>query len=210
MADAFPGTERFDLDTGVLCLDFVNTLGGRYDDEPDDLLARYADLLAFGVAAGSVEAGDARRLAALAERHPGVATRTLAGARAARETLFAIFSAVAASGVPQQADLDALAPWIGRAGSRQRLRVEGDAVVAAWAPIDDSDPASLDYPLWPVIHDAIDLLTHGDPSRVRECAADDCGWLFLDTSRNRSRRWCSMQSCGNRAKVSHFRERQRG
>jgi predicted RNA-binding Zn ribbon-like protein len=55
--------------------------------------------------------------------------------------------------------------------------------------------------LWPVARSAADLLTSQEQSRVRECAASDCGWLFLDLSRNRSRRWCDMETCGNRTKA---------
>jgi predicted RNA-binding Zn ribbon-like protein len=71
-------------------------------------------------------------------------------------------------------------------------------------------PGGLDQILWPVSRSAADLLTSNLLERVRECADDrGCGYLFIDTSRNRSRRWCSMESCGNRAKVRQHRERQR-
>jgi predicted RNA-binding Zn ribbon-like protein len=61
--------------------------------------------------------------------------------------------------------------------------------------------------LWPVVRDAADLLTSKELNRVGRCADERCGWLFVDTSRNRSRRWCSMESCGNRAKARrHYRK----
>ena len=210
MPDSIPVAERFDLDAGALSLDYVNTLDDRYDEQPAERIRDYDDLLAFAEAAGAVDADEAGQLAALALAQPGAAATLLAEALVLRETLFPIFAATAAGSAPDQADLDRLTPWVGRVCRHGWLRAEGDRVTWEWEAIDEDDPASLDRPLWPVVHDAVELLTHGDTSRLRECAAHDCGWLFLDTTRNRSRRWCSMQTCGNRAKVSHFRERQRG
>lgn len=209
MPDSTPDSERFDLDAGALSLDFVNTLDGRYDEQPQERIASYDDLLAFAVAAGAVDANERGPLAALAAARPDTTATVLNEALALRETLFPIFAAVAAGRAPEQADLDALTPWVDRACPHGWLRVEDSRVIWSWEAIDPDDPASLECPLWPIVHDAVELLLRGDTSRLRECAADDCGWLFLDTTRNRSRRWCSMQTCGNRAKVSHFRERQR-
>jgi len=73
----------------------------------------------------------------------------------------------------------------------------------------DAGDAALDRMLWPVALSAVGLLTSGDLSRIRQCGGDNCGWLFLDTSRNRSRQWCAMNDCGNLAKVRRFRQRQR-
>src|ERR671930_579256 len=62
--------------------------------------------------------------------------------------------------------------------------------------------------LAPVVWSAAELLTSGPLERVRECPGDDtCGWLFLDTSRNGSRRWCDMRTCGNRAKARRYYRR---
>jgi len=64
--------------------------------------------------------------------------------------------------------------------------------------------------LWPVAHDAAELLASDQLPRLRECAADDCCWLFLDESKNRSRVWCDMRVCGNRAKARRHYARTRG
>ena len=69
--------------------------------------------------------------------------------------------------------------------------------------------ADLARPAWSIARSAVEILTGELYDLVRECAADDCAWLFIDTSRNHSRRWCSMSSCGNRAKVHQFRQRKR-
>ena len=75
-----------------------------------------------------------------------------------------------------------------------------------------SNAGTLDLaqPLWPVVRSAADLLTGPSLERVKRCPGEGCGWLFLDTSRNGSRRWCDMASCGNRARVRAFAARQRG
>ena len=66
---------------------------------------------------------------------------------------------------------------------------------------------ALDRVLWPVVRDAAELLSGEDLDRVGRCADANCGWLFLDTSRNHSRRWCSMKDCGNRAKARRHYQR---
>lgn len=72
------------------------------------------------------------------------------------------------------------------------------------------DADSLESVLWPIIGSAADLLTSPELEKVKLCAADDCGWLFIDGSRNRSRRWCDMSDCGNRAKARRYRRRHLG
>jgi predicted RNA-binding Zn ribbon-like protein len=90
---------------------------------------------------------------------------------------------------------------VGAGGERWRWRWAGDA---------ESEPA-LDRVLWPVARSAAELLTSDDLAAVRECAAPDCRWLFLDRSRNRSRRWCAMATCGNRSKARrHYRRGRAG
>ena len=72
-------------------------------------------------------------------------------------------------------------------------------------PFADFTPDAI---LWPVAVAAADLLTTRDHPLLRECASDECSWLYLDTTRNHSRRWCDMKGCGNKAKVRRYRQRQ--
>ena len=67
----------------------------------------------------------------------------------------------------------------------------------------------MEWVLWPIVQSAADLLTTESLDRVRLCKAEDCGCLFVDASKNRSRRWCAMSDCGNRAKVRRHRQRLR-
>ncbi|MEX2314914.1 MAG: ABATE domain-containing protein [Thermomicrobiales bacterium] len=194
----------FDLDAGILALDFANTLDGRYDPVPRELLRGYDDVLAFSLLAKTLDQSAADRLAELASRSPDAAELQLRDARELRESIFGVFSAVAGGDEPQDVDLDALNRFQAKAMSRGKLVHAADGFGWGW-----EDDDALDRPLWPLVRSAVDLLLTGDRRRLRECAAADCGWLFYDTSRNQSRRWCSMQSCGNRAKVQQFRERRR-
>ncbi len=196
----------FDLDAGVLCLDFTNTLEDRVEEQPRELLHDYRDLLMFSRLAGTLDEEQAQRFAAVAEQRPDDAAVTLRDAITLREAIFGVFSAVAHERQPDPSDMATLNAAIARGMSHGKIMPSGEEFVWTW----DDDPHALDRPLWPIAHSAVDLLLDGDLRRIRECAADDCGWLFYDTSRNLSRRWCSMQSCGNRAKVQQFRARRRG
>ncbi|HEY6106007.1 MAG TPA: ABATE domain-containing protein [Anaeromyxobacteraceae bacterium] len=192
---------------GRLSLDFINTVSGMRVVAPVERLNAYADLVSWGRQVGALDAAQARRLLAEAERDPGAAARALAEAIAFREALFRTFRAVAENGAPATEDLDSLNRVLSRARARERLVYRGGRCALGW-PADD---ASLDRMLWPVACSAAEVLASAEVSRVRICeatATDGCGWLFLDETRNRSRRWCSMKDCGNRAKARrHYRRR---
>jgi predicted RNA-binding Zn ribbon-like protein len=104
---------------------------------------------------------------------------------------------------PDPADLPLLNAEIATARSRERLAARRDGLVWSWPEAGER----LDSPLWAVSRAAAALLTSGDLSRLRQCGGDECGWLFLDRSRNRSRQWCTMEDCGNVSKVRRFRKR---
>ncbi|HEY7127964.1 MAG TPA: ABATE domain-containing protein [Ktedonobacterales bacterium] len=196
----------FSLTGGKLCLDFANTAEYRAPaSKPEvDHFTRYDALVAWGQQAGVLEEGQARQLLALAEAQPQKAEQVLARAIVLREAIYRVFSDIAGGDAPDADDLGdinaALAPGLAQA----RLALEGEQVVWSWA-----EAPALDRVLWPVARSAADLLTCEERERVRECAGDNCSWLFMDTSRNRSRQWCDMQSCGNRAKAKRHYHKHR-
>ena len=193
----------FDLSGGALCLDFANTWSDR--ERPDtDHLQEYSDLLAFARQTGALSGAAEGRLAGHAAGDPQAAAAAVEVARGLREDLYRIFSAVAASQAPAEPDLERLNAALPGAFSRLRLQSQKDDLVWTWSAPDDP----LEAPLWPVLRSAAELLTAEERKLVRECAGTACTWLFLDHSRNRSRRWCSMETCGNRAKAQrHYRRR---
>lgn len=202
-----PGQVRtFDLSAGWLCLDFANTLSGRRRARPADHLQSYADLVAWARQAGALDAAEAALLLAAAIGQPDEAARVLERARRLREAVYRLCSTVAAGREVASTDLELLNAEIGRALAHARLKPGTDGLTWAW-----DGSAALDRPLWPVARSAAELLTGPERAAVRECAEPACGWLFLDTSRNRSRRWCDMRVCGNRAKARrHYARRKRG
>ena len=196
-AAALPTAADFELSAGRLCLDLPNTLSRRPTPEPVELLASYGHLLAWARLAGLVDEAGARALLDAAARRPDEARRVLRRAVALREAIYAAMHAVVDGEAVPDAALDVINAEAARANAHARI-VRTDAGFGwGW----DDERAALDRPLWPVARSAAELLTSSELPLVRECAADDCAWLFIDTSKNRSRRWCDMAVCGNRAKA---------
>lgn len=190
---------------GRLCLDFANTVHSFYAEENRDELKSYADLVAWARQAGVVTEREARRLLREATAHPLKAKAALERAKALRSAIFKIFAAVAAERAPARDDLLVLNSVLAEALAHARVvAAGGEGFVWGWAEED-----TLDQVLWPVARSAADLLTSDELSRTRECGGESCTWLFMDTSKNRSRRWCDMKGCGNRAKSRRHYERTR-
>jgi predicted RNA-binding Zn ribbon-like protein len=188
---------------GELCLAFTDTVDWRKSDHPEDLLTSYADLVRWGQEAGALTDEDAACLLQQAERRPAEANVVLERAIVLREAMYRIFEAVADERSPAPEDLDILNGTLSGALARLRLVPATEGLAWDWA---DRDRA-LDRMLWPVVRWAVDLLTSRRLERVGQCPG--CGWLFLDHSRNHSRRWCTMEVCGNRAKARRHHERQK-
>jgi predicted RNA-binding Zn ribbon-like protein len=194
---------HFGLSALRLCLDFANTLEGRLTSHPQESFRSYGDLLSWGQLAGAVAPEPASRLGREATRRIAEATATLDRAIALREATYRIFSAVAGMRTPEASDLDHLNAVLRDALAALQVTPTADGFVWAWG----GKRQELGFVLWPIAQSAAELLTSVDRPAVRECAAPDCGWLFLDTSRNHSRRWCDMKACGNRAKARRHYER---
>jgi predicted RNA-binding Zn ribbon-like protein len=197
-------TRTFDLDAGALPLDLVNTLRGRTTADLREYLPDFDALLQFAEQAELLtpERAADLRVAALHDR--AAAEAVAARARAFREALYRVLDAYLTQQPPAQADLGVVNDELRAALAHVRL--EPGPQVFSWS-VGEAEP-DLGEPLWQIARSTFDLLLSPDLERVRECANHDCGWLFLDLSRNRSRKWCDMSSCGNRAKVRRFRERE--
>jgi predicted RNA-binding Zn ribbon-like protein len=203
---------------GRLCLDFANTVGGRRSTSPstkkggdayvvrEDRLADYYDLLAWSLRVGLLTDAAAKRLAREARLRESEAAAVWERAIALREAVYRISMAVISQTQPRGNDLELLNRELAIAHDRLILarREEGD-FVWKWNEAKDA----LDQMLWRIADSAAEMLTTSDLARLRQCGGDNCGWVFEDTSRNRSRQWCDMQDCGNVAKVRRFRSRRR-
>jgi predicted RNA-binding Zn ribbon-like protein len=195
----------FHIGYGALCLDFANTVSWRGGAEAADRLPTYRELVRFIVQSGLLSDVEARRLKREAARRPDTAARTLRRAVELREALWRTFSGLAAGRSPRSADLATLNALLPAALAHLRVSRAGGRFGWRW----DANARSLDRLLWPVARDAAVFLTSSDFSRLRTCANPQCRWVFLDTTKSGTRRWCSMAVCGNRDKVRRFRQRRR-
>jgi len=202
-ADA--AADAFRFNAGRLCLDFANTVRFRPISERRDLIGSYDDLLAWARQATIITAGEADTIGAMAARRPREAGVALGLARSARESAYGLFSAHAAGLPPPAPDLGTFNRIIGRSMARAGLAPAEGRFQWGWPGL----TPDLDRVTWWVVRSAAELLTSPDLTFVRECASYDCGGLFMDTTKNRSRRWCDMRTCGNRAKSRRHYERRR-
>jgi predicted RNA-binding Zn ribbon-like protein len=196
---------RFELIAGHLALDFINTVDWRADPaRRHDLVGSADDLVAWARLVGIVTTAEARTLKTAAARAPRAGARVLRRARLLREVLARVFEAVGRGARPSARDDRLLNAFLSAALRRRRLELRGASYHWVWRYPDDAD---FDRVVFPMVLAAAELLASPERLKVRTCAASDCGWLFLDTSRNGARRWCTMQSCGNRAKARRFYQR---
>ena len=205
MSERGPAPVPFEFNSGRLCLDFSNTVRARPTSERIDLINNYGDLLEWSRQATILTPGEASSLAEEALRRARQASEVLTQTLAIREAIYGLFSALAAGLPAPPGDLRTLNRAIGRAMAHAGLSQSAGRFQWSWPEV----PLDLDRVAWWVSRSAADLLASSDLTFVRECAGYDCGWLFMDTTKNRSRRWCDMGTCGNRAKSRRHYERTR-
>lgn len=180
-----------------LCLEFVNTRYWRGSDPPTETLNAPHDLLAWCEANRAHLPKTVAKIAAHWRAHPGAAQRALSESVEIREAIHGAFAEVASGRRPSAASLAPLNRALAQAPGRSTLQPGDDGLAWTLPAMDAGVPTVLASVLW----SAGDLLMSGRLDRVRRCASDKCRWLFLDDSRGGTRRWCTMSSCGNRAKA---------
>jgi len=185
-----------------LCLDFTDTVDWRTSDHAKDTLDSYAALLQWSGKKGLLDQKQINALGRAAGRE-GFAP-VLAEAVRLREAIYRIFSAIAHKSRAPQKDLQTLNEYVAKSLSRMVVKETGEGY--EWGLSCDTVPEMM---LYQIAESAAMLLTSEDLLRVRECANEEegCGSLFLDCSKSQTRRWCSMGSCGNRAKSRAFYDR---
>jgi len=194
---------RFELVAGALCLDYVNTVGDRSGTwrYVRNYLARYEDVVSWGQQAHILSEREASALRAQAQREPEAAAAAHTRAVNLREALHTVFGPIAAGRPIKRDALAPLSALLAPLLAASRLATTTEGLKCHWSFEGDA----LDRIIWPVARSAADLLTSGDLAYVHQCGMETCGWLFLDISKNKTRRWCSMKMCGNKAKVRHHR-----
>ncbi len=195
-----PKKFQFDLSGGNLALNFANTVSFRLTDATERLVD-YNHLVFFGMQSGVYSFPE--HLFAVAGQSPGLGKSALQKAIQFREALYAIFTAVAEHrAIPGNA-LALLNFMLQEAANHGRLVYRDRRFVWEWVHLD----SYLESVLWPIARAAADLLMSDELQNVRICAAANCGWLFVDRTKNRRRRWCDMKVCGNRVKARRHYQR---
>lgn len=198
---------------GRLCLDFANTVeprgGPAGGPGRHDYLADYPDLVAWALRVDVVDLPAARALLRAAAAEPDMGGAFFADAIALREAIYRVFSAIAHGEEPAAVDREFIAAAYRVALDHAQLAPRAGGFGWDWPERDD-----LGWPTWMVARSAVELLTTGEPARIKSCPGGGdsplpCAWLFYDTSKNRARRWCTMADCGNATKARRLTERRR-
>jgi predicted RNA-binding Zn ribbon-like protein len=198
--------EEMLLAGGHPTLDFVNTLAGLRSTGPlprDEHLHSYGDLLTFGLRTGTLSEEAAARLAHEARLRPADAEAALGAALELRALIEDAFRPLAEGDRPEEHLLRELRDADGIALRHAELVPAGASYGWEWS----ADTRELEAPLWPLAHGAVELLKSESLERLKGCGR--CRWLYLDLSKNRSRRWCSMEGCGTDEKKERYIERRR-
>ena len=200
----------FELNAGHPALDFVNSLDHRFPPgRPLERLAGYADLLRFAEQAQLLDARQARRLRSSVRSE--AAARALRSATQLREALASACYALVDGQRPTDEAIETLERHFHAADGHRELRWEASEGRDGQARLQwhwGRFRTRAELPVWMLSLAARELMVSGSMERVRACAADSCRWLFLDTSKNHTRRWCDMKVCGNRMKARRFQARQ--
>ena len=195
---------------GRLCLDFTNSVGGRVNiDNGDykilsDKFKNYFDLVDWAKAIGILNESKVKKLIHYASQNEKAVDKIFNRSITLRESLYRIFKGVMEHAEPSSEIVEILNNECATAYERQRLVYSSGKFDLDFGENDEPDRM-----LWSVALSGKELLLSDQLYRLRQCAGENCGWLFLDTSKNKSRQWCDMKDCGNIAKVRRYREKQK-
>lgn len=185
---------------GALALDFANTASAREWESHRDHLGSTLDILVWATQAGALQADQAAELRTAVSGDPQLGVRLLWSALALREDIYRLARCLAAGQPAPDEALKHVVRAHALSLSVAQLRQRDQRFAWTW----DARRSPLETVLGPIALSAITILCSRDLRRLRRCRGDRCGQLFLDTTKNRSRRWCEMEICGNRAKQRRF------
>jgi predicted RNA-binding Zn ribbon-like protein len=184
---------------GDPAVDLVNTIDWTRRGPQQERLTSYERLTRWAAEAGILSPRNGALLRSQAARRPKDAEAALALVLRVRQVLQRVFRAVAEHERPDKA-LEEFNRMLGHALEHMRLVPDAEpgerGLKLGWTELE----TRLDSPLWPVLWSAATLLSSDEASRIQVCDAPDCGWMYVDRSRNGFRRWCQMETCGTREK----------
>lgn len=194
-----------DSPVGRLCLDFINTVEWHSSENHREDLNSFDDLMMWSERIGILMKSEVKKLRRMAAKDPSEAETVLKKSIELREVVYRILSSVTAGDNPKKEDLSKFNKNL--SNTMIQSRIVKTKTGFSWNLIGDKN--SLDWMINPVVRSAADLLVSDELDRVKKCADPQCGELFLDVTRNKSRRWCDMNDCGNRAKARRFYKRKK-
>ncbi len=193
--------------SGLDCLDFINTVNWHGSTDVNkwrDRLHEYVDIAWWAHYGGILNKKQLQSFLQSANKHPIKAKEALEMAREFRETFFRIILARIGGASVSRKDLLFFNVLVKEAMTGGEFMYKGNSFIWQW----EYDYSNLLAPLYSVIYSAAQLLLSDQLAHIGVCANSGCGWLYLDTSKNKNRRWCTMQVCGSRAKAKEYYYRQ--
>lgn len=191
--------ETLELDGGWLCLNFINTVRNRFEEPVFCYLPRHDEVLKWAKRLELFSQVEIRRVKTYIEEHPDVAEKQHKKIIEVRETLYRMFAAIARNLQPSEYVLEKFNKYLSETFNDLKINVEKDRIVTEDWYKKNSGLLQIQHL---IIKSAYELLISNSLIRLKEC--DNCGWLFLDKSKNKSRRWCNMQTCGSMEKAKKY------
>ncbi len=196
--------QTMSIDGNCLVFNFINTVHSRADgDEPFEYLSSYEKLMEWCERLEVMPPDRIKKLSTISDSNPEEAENSLDEMIKVRGMLYRFFSEIAAGQQVEKSYLDDFNQEMSQSLTNLRFISEGKDLRLDW----ETEKTDLKEPLWRVMKSAYDALTEETFERIKECEA--CGWVFLDQSKNRSRRWCSMESCGSTHKAKKYYHRKK-
>jgi predicted RNA-binding Zn ribbon-like protein len=193
-------SRNFQLVAAHPALDFINTLDWRFRQSgPEEFLNTYADLVHFSTQSNLLPSKQAQHLLLTVPTRK--AAKTLESARELREALAETIYSFLDARTPATTTLETLERHFQEARRHQRLHRKATRLEWSFAGMEDAS----ELPLWLLALSASNLITYEPTPMIRACDNSECQWLFLDTSKNHTKRWCDMKICGNRMKARRFK-----
>jgi predicted RNA-binding Zn ribbon-like protein len=180
---------------GDLSLDFVNSVHDRHEEPLRNLLQNYLDLVTWIHSADAINNSQKESLLKKGWENQTKANQVYKDAIQLREALYDLFINMINREDVSPVNMQMINQWLSRAFSNLELTRLNSHFVLDW----NDENFELESVIWPIIRSFSDLITSEDRKRIKQCG--NCGYLFVDNSKNRSRRWCSMEICGNRVKA---------
>lgn len=183
-----------------ISINFINTVDWRGKEESDEYINNYNDLIDWATHTEIISGEEAESLRRLAKKAPKKASEAYTRAIRLREAAHRIISHISNGEAPGSEDEELLDSETLSVFSYLKLNLNEMRLVL-------NDPLDLDHILRVVVKDLVELMTSDELNSVKRCQSEECGWLFIDSSKNKSRKWCRMGGCGNRAKARRYYNR---